>query len=135
MANSEDSENKIIKEYWKELKNKLDRKLGKIPWQKQTLNWLTLVTKAISGIVLVIGVSSALYAFKSTEDSDNTYYSRIANSLTLAGSLIGLLGTIISWCLGLVRSKKREIEKEYAYNKLCELEKELREMREQFEKK
>ena len=71
MANSEDSENKIIKEYWKELKNKLDRKLGKIPWQEQTLNWLTLVTKAISGIVLVIGVSSALYAFKSTEDSDN----------------------------------------------------------------
>jgi hypothetical protein len=44
----------------------------------------------------VIGVSSALYAFKSTEDSDNTYYSRIANSLTLAGSLIGSLGTIIS---------------------------------------
>ena len=97
----------------------------------KVIKWLGLVVKLLSFFVLIAGIVSAAYAYKSTEDSDSAWYSAAAIKWTLVGSSMGFVSTFADWWLGNLRSEKTKLEKENSDKKIYELEKKLQEQQEQ----
>ena len=78
----------------------------------KVIKCLGLVVKLLSTVGVITGLVSAVYTYKSTEDSDSAWYSAAAIKWTLIGSSIGFISTFADWWLGNLRSKKAQKEKQ-----------------------